>query len=108
MPMATWTVNIEAEAMDDLRALDKSIRQQVLRDIKKKLATNPVDYGDPLGVRNGMDLTGAYALRVVRRSIRIVYEVNSDVVTVYVFAVGRREDMDVYRTAFERMQRHRQ
>lgn len=56
--------------IDDLRALDKSIRDKVIKKIDK-LRSNP-RLGQPLGHKAGMDLSNHYKLYVDNRRICII------------------------------------
>lgn len=50
-------VDLTDDAKDDLRSLDRSVANRVLKDLEK-LKTSPASRGDRLGSRNTGDLTG--------------------------------------------------
>ncbi|MGE0739393.1 type II toxin-antitoxin system RelE family toxin [Sulfurimonas sp.] len=41
-------------------------------------------------------------MHVVKKQVRIIYEIIDDILVVYVVAIGKREDMEVYRQAEQR------
>ena len=87
-------------AEKDLSKLSKSQRLLVYKQFKK-LQTSP-QLGQNLGNKAGYDLTGYKKLYVDKKKIRIVYHVIEDIITVEIVAVGKREDMKVYKDASER------
>ena len=85
---------------DDLRQLGNSIRLEVFKKLKK-IQQSP-ELGELLGNKNGMNLTGLRKVYVAKKQVRIVYEIIDDVLIVHVIAIGKREDMEVYRQADQR------
>jgi len=61
--------------------------------------------GEHLGRKAGLDLTGYYKLYASKKSIRIVYHIVELEVIVEVVAIGKREDLAVYREAIRRILR---
>jgi len=49
-----------------------------------------------------MNLTGLRKVYVAKKQVRIVYEVIDDILVVHVIAIGKREDMEVYKQAEQR------
>jgi mRNA interferase RelE/StbE len=96
-----YKVVLTAQAAQDFRALDGSVKEQVARQLRK-LETAPL-LGEHLGNRGGLDLTGYYKLYAARKAIRIVYRIVEMDVIVEVVAIGKREDFQVYREAFKRI-----
>lgn len=81
----------------DFKGIDKSDQQKIIRVIRKKLTTDPDNYGNPL---KG-DLRGLWKLRVGQ--YRIIYEIQADKIVVYVIKVGFRRDEEVYMEAIKRL-----
>ena len=96
-----YKVVLTAQATQDFRILDGSVKEQVGRQLRK-LETAPL-LGEHLGNRGGLDLTGYYNLYAARKAIRIVYRIIEMEVIVEVVAIGKREDFEVYREAFKRI-----
>ena len=81
----------------DLKKLNNSIRIEVFKKIKK-IQDSP-EIGQILGNKNGMNLTGLRKVYVAKKQVRIVYEVIDNILVVKVIAVGKRENMEVYKQA---------
>lgn len=96
-----YSVTLTADAADDFRHLDGSLRISVAKQLRK-LETAPL-LGEHLGNRAGLNLTGYYKLYAAQKSIRIVYRIIEQKVMVEVVAVGKREDMSVYKTSLKRI-----
>lgn len=96
-----YKVVLTAQAAQDFRTLDGSVKEQVARQLRK-LETAPL-LGEHLGNRGGLDLTGYYKLYAARKAIRIVYRIVELDVIVEVVAIGKREDFAVYREAVRRI-----
>jgi len=92
---------LTADAADDFRRLDGSLKAPVAKQLKK-LATSPL-LGEHLGKKAGLDLTGYYKLCAAKKTVRIVYRVLEQEVVVEVVTIGKREDLAVYQTAFKRI-----
>ena len=85
---------------EDLRQLGNSIRLEVFKKLKK-IQQSP-QLGELLGNKNGMNLTGLRKVYVAKKQVRIVYEILDDVLIIHVDAIGKMEDMEVYRHANQR------
>ena len=85
---------------EDLKKLGNAIRLEVFKKLKK-IQQSP-ELGELLGNKNGMNLTGLRKVYVAKKQVRIVYEIIDDVLVVHVVAIGKREDMEVYRQADQR------
>ena len=96
----SWKVKLLSEAEKDFYKLDGSVRKVVLKQLVK-LEVNPF-YGDMLGHKAGIDLTGYFKVYADNRRVRIVYRVVAS--DVQVVAIDKREDMEVYKLAFQRIQ----
>lgn len=100
-----YKVLLTAAAGKDFQSLDGSVKLQVAKQLKK-LEASP-DLGEHLGKRGPFDLTGYYKLYAARKTIRIVYRIDEATVIVEIVAIGKREDLEVYRIAFERILKER-
>jgi len=67
-----------------------------------KLESSP-ELGELLGNKNGIDLSGLRKLYVAKKQIRIVYEIDKGDIVVHIMAVGKREDMQVYKDVLKRL-----
>ncbi len=100
--MPTWKVELIAEAKNDFKTLDGHVRKLILNQLLK-LEKDP-RYGENLGNKAGIDLSGYFKLYADQKRIRIVYEVIEQKHLIKVIAIDMREDLKVYRLALKRLQ----
>lgn len=84
----------------DLKRLNNSVRIEVFKKIKK-IQTSP-ELGEALGNKNGMNLSGLRKMYVAKKQVRIVYEIIENMIIVKILAIGKREDMQVYKEVNKR------
>lgn len=85
---------------EDLKQLNNSVRLEVFKKLIK-IQQSP-ELGLPLGNKNNMNLTGLKKVYVAKKQVRIVYEIVNEILVVYIIAIGKREDMEVYKQAEKR------
>ena len=95
-----YKVVLKEEANNDLAELSHNQKILILKQLKK--LENSPQLGMLLGNRSGYDLTGYRKMYADRKKLRIVYRVIDDIIEVEVIAIGKRDDMDVYKKASER------
>ncbi len=100
-----YRVVLTDEAARDFRQLDGSLKAPAAQQLKK-LERAPL-VGKALGKKAGLDLTGYYTLYAARRTVRIIYRIVEHEILVEVVAIGKREDLEVYREAVARLLRRR-
>ncbi len=98
--MSLYKVSFHPEAKKEFDSLDGSVKNVVLKQISK-LEKSPA-LGEKLGNKAGFDLTGYWKVYAYKKKIQIVYRIHEGKLLVFIIAVGKREDMDVYGSAFER------
>ena len=96
-----YDLKLHPKIEDDLKELDKTLQIQVFKKLKQ-LQQSP-QLGLPLGNKNNMNLSGFRKVYVAKKRVRIVYEVQNEELVIYTIAVGKRDDMEVYKKAFERL-----
>lgn len=106
----TWKLEYLPEALDDLAALDNSIRQPVIKGIKK-VQQNPVSkeeggYGTPLGNKEGNNLTGLFKIKFLKYGVRVVYKLERQANLMKVVVVSVRAENKVYNEAGSRRIKH--
>ena len=93
-----YTVRISEVALSQLEEIsDRRIRQDIFDRIKE-LSNDPDEQGKPL--KN--ELAGLRSVRVANQRYRVIYDVERELVTVVVVAVGIRREgdkSDIYRKA---------
>ena len=86
-----YVLKLHPKIEDDLKELDRVLQIQVFKKLKQ--IQNSPEIGFPLGNKNNMNLSG----------FRKVYLVPNDVLSIYTIAIGKRDDMEVYKKANERL-----
>ena len=96
----SYSVLLHPEAAREFAELDGSLRKVVTKKIRA-IGENP-SIGLPLGNEANLELAGLYKVYVDKKRIRIVYEIRETEIMVFIFAIGKREEMEVYRDADRR------
>ena len=96
-----YEIKFHPAALKEFCELDGSIKKLVKKQLDK-LKTSPL-LGEELGNKNGYDLSGYRKMYACKKQIRIVYSVVENVLLVNIIAIGKREDMEVYADAAERI-----
>lgn len=104
--MSTWRIEYLREALDDLRALDRSQQIQVQKAILK-VSINPLpqsegEYGKPLGSHSGSNLTGYLKIKLLKLGLRVVYQVIREGSIMKIVIISVRDDETVYKLAKSR------
>lgn len=102
----SWEVKYSAMAQKDLMQLDGSVRARVNKGIEK-VAQNPISkfeggYGEPLGNKRGIELTGLYKIKFKSIGIRVVYELKKIGNEMLIIIISVRDDDEVYIEAEKR------
>ena len=96
-----YEIKFHPAALKEFCELDGSIKKLVKKQLDK-LKTSPF-LGEELGNKNGYDLTGYRKMYACKKQIRIVYSVIDNLLLVHIIAIGKREDMEAYSAASERL-----
>lgn len=96
-----YKIVLKQEADDDLCELSHNQKILIFKQLKK-LEISP-ELGIALGKKLGYDLTGYKKMYANKKQLRIVYRIINDIVEVEVIAIGKRDDMDVYKKASNRI-----
>ena len=104
--MNNYKVEFLEEANLDLSRLNKSVKIQVLKGIKK-VSKNPLPqseggYGKPLGNKFGLNLTNLLKIKFLDIGIRVVYKIERKNNVMNIIVISAREDLIVYQEAFKR------
>lgn len=97
-----YELKLHPKIEDDLKELDYSLQLQVFKKLKQ-LQLSP-ELGLSLGNKNNMNLSGFRKVYVDKKRVRIVYEIQNEILCIYVIAIGKRDDMEVYKKASARVQ----
>ena len=96
-----YELKLHPKVEDDLKELDNVLQIQVFKKLKQ-IQISP-QLGLPLGNKNNMNLSGFKKVYVAKKRVRIVYEIQDDELLIYTIAIGKRDDMEVYKKANERL-----
>ena len=96
-----YSLKLHDKVYDDLKFLDNALVIKVFKKLKQ-IQQSP-QIGENLGNKNGMNLSGFKKVYIDKKRVRIVFEVQDDILTVYTIAIGQRDDMEVYKKAFDRL-----
>ena len=86
------------EALAEWNALDGSVKA-----VLKKLLLKRLEQPRTPGAELRGDLRDCYKIKLLKQGYRLVYQVEDDILVVLVLAVSKREDMEVYRAAVDRL-----
>ena len=106
-----WDLEFLPEARKDLRKLDGSQRQHVIKAINKTLQ-NPLPrseggYGIELGNKGGVNLTNCLEIKLRGEGLRVIYKLIRTETEMLIVIIGAREYEKVYDDADERITRYR-
>ena len=105
--MRHWDVIYTEEAEKDRNSLDNSAKVQVLKAIRKvsqnPLPKNEGGYGEPLGHKQGANLTGLCKIKLKQLGLRVVYKVIRDGDIMRIIVIAARTDDEVYKIASTRL-----
>jgi mRNA interferase RelE/StbE len=92
----SFEIQFIPEATEDYISLDGSIKKQVNEKIDA-LKENPF-FGEALGNKNNIDLTGYYKIYVAKKAYRIVYRIiKNKVEIIEIWGIGKRDKMEIYK-----------
>lgn len=92
-----YSLEFKETALKEWKKLDGAIREQ----FKKKLAERLIKPRVPSAKLSGM--SDCYKIKLKNAGYRLVYKVDDNHFVVIVVAVGKRENLAVYRSAGERL-----
>lgn len=96
-----YSLVLKEEADEELSNLSKREQILVFKQLKK-IASSP-QLGQLLGNKAGYDLSGCRKMYADKKRIRIVYTILEETIIVEVIAIGKRDEMQVYKSASERL-----
>ena len=88
------------EAEKDLSKLNKSVQNLFVKKLSQ-LIKNP-EIGKDLGNKNNMNLSGLKKVYFDNKRYRIVYEIKEQEIIIHIIAIGKRDNMKVYKEASKR------
>ena len=94
------------EAEKDLSKLNNSIKKLFVKKLSQ-IIKNP-EIGKDLGNKNNLKLSGLKKVYFDNKKYRIVYEIKENEIIIHIIAIGKRENMKVYKEAAKRYEKHNQ
>ena len=98
-----YNYKFHPEAEKELEKLNRSV-QILFTKALKKIIKSP-ELGVDLGNKNNFDLTGLKKIYFDNKRYRIVYEIIEDEILIHLVAIGKRDKMNVYEKANERIEK---
>ncbi|MDF1877660.1 hypothetical protein JHD47_07485 [Sulfurimonas sp. SAG-AH-194-L11] len=95
-----YNIEVKEEAKKDLKEFDMSQQILIIKQFNK-IAKSP-ELGKLLGNKNGYDLSGCRKMYADGKKICIVYKIVEEKIIIEVVALGKRDDMEVYKKASQR------
>ncbi len=92
-----YNFKFHPEAQKELKKLNKSI--QILFTKKLKHIINNPEIGKQLDNKNNLKLAGLRKAYFNNKKYRIVYEIVEQEILIYIIAIDKRYEMDVYKKA---------
>ena len=89
------------QAEVELKKLNRSVQLLFAKKLKQILQSP--ELGVKLGHKNHLNLTGFHKAYFNNKRHRIVYQIEENTIKIYIIAIGKREEMDVYRKAAQRV-----
>ncbi len=96
-----YSIALKSEADEELGELSSRERVLVFKQFKK-ISTSP-ELGKLLGNRAGYDLTGCRKMYADKKRIRIVYTILNEQIVIEVIAIGKRDELEVYKNTAGRL-----
>ncbi len=96
-----YNIVFKDDAKKDLKEFSNNQHLLIAKQLKK-ISKSP-ELGKPLGNKNGYDLSGCKKMYADSKKIRIVYRVVENEIIIEVIAIGKREEMEVYKKASKRI-----
>ncbi|MBK6867805.1 MAG: type II toxin-antitoxin system RelE/ParE family toxin [Burkholderiales bacterium] len=93
----SYSLRFKESALKEWHRLSQPVRQQFKKKLAERLEQPRVPSAALHGVRD------LYKIKLRAAGFRLVYQVDDDIVTVTVIAVGKRERNEVYAAARQRL-----
>ena len=104
-----YSVIYSDEAKDDLKGFSKfqarQIRKMIDRVSQNPLPKNEGGYGNPLGNKGGLNLTGLCKITFKKLAVRVVYQLVRADKIMQVIVIAARADEEVYEIAAKRIKK---
>ena len=96
-----YNIELKEEVKADLLEFDRSMQILIVKQFHK-IAKSP-ELGQQLGNKNGYALSGCRKMYACGKKVRIVYKIVEEQIIIEVVALGKRDEMEVYKKASQRV-----
>ncbi len=96
-----YSIIFHPKIEDDLKVFSHTQKKLILKQFQK-IVKSP-ELGKLLGNKNGYDLSGFRKMYADNKQIRIVYKIVEEKIIIEVVALGKRDEMEVYKKASQRI-----
>jgi len=97
----SYKIVLKEEAENELESFSNREKILIFKQFKK-ISSSP-ELGQPLGSKAGYDLSGCRKMYVDKKRIRIVYTIIDEQIVIEIIAIGKRDELEVYKMAHERL-----
>jgi len=98
-----YSYKFHPEAEKELEKLNRSVQILFTKTLKKILKSP--ELGIDLGNRNNLNLSGLKKMYFDHKRYRVVYQVLEEEIVIHLIAIGKRDKMEVYEKAGERIEK---
>ena len=98
-----YSYKFHPEAEKELEKLNRSVQILFTKTLKKILKSP--ELGIDLGNRNNLNLSGLKKMYFDHKRYRVVYQVLEEEILIHLIAIGKRDKMEVYEKAGERIEK---
>ena len=96
--MGVYELHFHKEALAEWKKLDAGMRERLKKKLKRRLQNPFVESCLLSG-----ELVGLYVIRSHADGLRLIYEAKTELKTITVASVGKRDDLEAYRNAVTRI-----
>jgi len=97
-----YAYKFHPEAEKELAKLNRSVQLLFAKTLKKILKSP--ELGLDLGNKNNLNLSGLKKMYFDHKRYRIVYQILEEEIVIHLIAIGKRDKMEVYEKASERIE----
>jgi len=98
-----YAYKFHPEAEKELAKLNRSVQLLFAKTLKKILKSP--ELGLDLGNKNNLNLSGLKKMYFDHKRYRIVYQILEEEIVIHLIAIGKRDKMEVYEKASERIEK---
>ena len=95
--LMSYEIEFKETALKEWKSLDGSIKTIFKKKLKKVIENPRIPANQLSGMSN------CYKIKLREAGYRLVYQVNDEVITIFVISVGKRERLKVYKEAKKRL-----